>query len=148
MASSDYTNIMKMKNTYNRPNHNCISHINHINCNDYPTRIIYNVDTSRYDTTSTTVRKYLITPIKGGAITFTINTQLKNFITSQIVSVYSDSNYFEGTINNYDQLTGEITINNIDYLNGTFSESSIYIVCLLGFNPELTKLKTKMKQLY
>jgi hypothetical protein len=143
MASGDYTNSIKMKNAYTRP---CI--LNNFNVNELSTRVVYNIEKYRYNTISKTFKKYLLTPIKNGSVTFTIEAYLKNFLVNQVVSVFSDNNYFEGNIVIYDQISGEITINNIDCLNGNFNDNLFYSVCLLGFNPELIKLTKKMKDLY
>jgi hypothetical protein len=105
--------------------------------------------TSRYHTK--TIKKYLITPIKGGAITFTVDIHLHNFAPEQSVSIYGDTNennFFEGNINTYDPSTGEITINMIDSINGSFSVSSVYNVCLLTLNPDVIQLKHRMSALY
>jgi hypothetical protein len=105
--------------------------------------------TSRYHTK--TIRKYLVTPIKGGAITFTVDLHLHNFAPEQSVSVYSDTNannFFEGNINSYDPSTGEITLDLIDSINGDYSTSSVYNVCLLTLNPDLIQLKNRMNDLY
>jgi len=143
MASSDYTNSMKMKNAYTRP---CNS-IN-FNVNELSTRVVYSIEKYRYNTISKTFKTYLLTPVKNGSVTFTIEAYLRNFLVNQAVSVYSNVNYFEGNIVSYNEISGEITINNINCLNGNFNDNLFYSVCLLGFNPELIKLKNKMKELY
>ena len=143
MASGDYTNSIKMKNAYTRP-----CNLINFDCNEISRRVVYNIENNRYNTISKTIKKYYITPVKNGSITFTIEAYLKNFLVNQVVSVYSDVNYFEGNIVSYDQISGEITINNIDCLNGNFNANLFYSVCLLGFNPELIKLTKKMKDLY
>jgi hypothetical protein len=143
MASGDYTNSIKMKNAYTRP---CNS--TNFNVNEISTRVVYSIEKFRYNTIAKTFKKYLLTPIKNGTVTFTIEAYLRNFLVNQSVSVYSDANYFEGNILNYDQISGEITINNIDSLNGNFNENLFYSVCLLGFNPEVMKLTKRMKDLY
>ena len=143
MASGDYTNSMKMKNAYTRP-----CNLINFDCNEISRRVVYNIENNRYNTISKTIKKYYITPVKNGSITFTIEAYLKNFLVNQVVSVYSDTNYFEGNIISYDQVSGEITINNINCLNGIFNSNLFYSVCLLGFNPELIKLTKKMKDLY
>lgn len=105
--------------------------------------------TSRYHTK--TIKKYLVTPIKGGAITFTVDLHLHNFAPDQSVSVYSDTNannFFEGNINSYDPATGEITLNLIDSINGEYTTSAVYNVCLLTLNPDLIQLKNRMNDLY
>jgi hypothetical protein len=105
--------------------------------------------TSRYHTK--TIKKYLITPIKGGAITFTVDVHLHNFALNQSVSVYNDTNennFFEGNINAYDPATGEITINMVDSINGIFTTSSVYNVCLLTLNPDVIQLKNRMNDLF
>jgi hypothetical protein len=143
MASGDYTNCIKMKNAYTRP---CNS--NNFNCNEISTRVVYNIEKYRYNTIAKTIKKYFITPVKNGSVTFTIEAYLRNFLVNQSVSVYSDVNYFEGNIVSYDQISGEITINNINCLNGSFNDNLFYSVCLLGFNPEVIKLNKRMKDLY
>lgn len=143
MASGDYTNSMKMKNAYTRP-----CNLINFDCNEISRRVVYNIENNRYNTISKTIKKYYITPVKNGSITFTIEAYLKNFLVNQVVSVYSDTNYFEGNIISYDQISGEITINNINCLNGNFNDNLFYSVCLLGFNPELIKLNKRMKELY
>jgi hypothetical protein len=105
--------------------------------------------TNRYHTK--TIKSYLITPIRDGAITFTVDIHLHNFAQNQSVSIYSDSNpnnFFEGIINRYDPATGEITINMIESINGNFNSSAIYNVCLLTLNPDLIQLKNRMNELY
>jgi hypothetical protein len=144
MASSDYTNSMKMKNMYIRQPCNLIN----FDCNDISRRVVYNIENNRYNTISKTIKKYYITPIKNGSVIFTIEAHLKNFLVNQAVSVYSDVNYFEGDIVNYDQISGEIIINNIDNLTGNFNDNLFYSVCLLGFNPDVIKLNKRMKDLY
>jgi hypothetical protein len=143
MASGDYTNSIKMKNAYTRP-----CNWNNFNVNELSTRVVYSIEKNRYNTISKTFKKYLLTPIKNGSVTFTIEAYLKNFLVNQVVSVFSDNNYFEGNIVSYDEISGEITINNINSLNGNFNDNLFYSVCLLGFNPELIKLNKKMKELF
>jgi hypothetical protein len=109
MASGDYTNCIKMKNAYTKQ-----CSFSNFNVNELSTRVVYSIEKYRYNTISKTFKPYLLTPIKNGTVTFTIEAYLKNFLVNQVVSVYSDVNYFEGNIVSYDQISGEITINNID----------------------------------
>lgn len=143
MASGDYTNSIKMKNAYTKP-----CSLSNFNVNELSTRVVYSIEKYRYNTISKTFKTYLLTPIKNGSVTFTIEAYLRNFLVNQSVSVYSDANYFEGNIVSYDQISGEITINNIDCLTGNFNVNLFYSVCLLGFNPEVIKLNKRMKDLY
>jgi hypothetical protein len=68
----------------------------------------YNITNSAVN--AKTVRKYLITPVENGTITFSIKDNLTNFVSKQKVSVYgnscidtSNNNFFEGVIYNYDK---------------------------------------------
>lgn len=107
------------------------------------------VATNRYHTK--TIKSYRITPIKHGFITFTVDAHLHNFGVDGSISCYSESNmnnFFEGIINEYNALTGEMTISNISSINGVFAESAIYNVCLLTLNPDVIQLKQRMSHLY
>jgi len=107
------------------------------------------VATNRYHTK--TIRAYLITPIKNGVVTFTVDSHLHNFELNSNVSCYSDSNinnFFDGTINHYNRMTGEMTISQLDSINGTFLESTVYNLSLLTLNPDLIQLKNRMSYLY
>lgn len=101
-----------------------------------------------------TVKKYTITPMIGGVITFTVDKYLKNYIVdksaySQFVSVYSDSSmniFFQGVVSNYDMQSGEITIGQVDGINGNFKNSSYYNVYLLY--PDVILLKNRLNYIY
>jgi hypothetical protein len=119
-------------------------------CENNENNVIYN-----YETSSRTIKKYLLSPNEGGSITFTIKKNLVNFINKQVVSVYYNitnedgiNNYFEGYIYKYDNDSGEISINNIFNISGDFGNSQYYNITLLGFNPNLEKLNNRTDNLY
>jgi len=107
------------------------------------------IATNRYHTK--TIKAYRITPIKHGFVTFTVDVHLHNFVVNSSISCYSDSNmnnFFEGNINEYNSITGEITISDITSINGTFVDSAIYNLSLLTLTPDVIQLKNRMSDLY
>ena len=108
------------------------------------------VDLSFGQYLSKTVRKYHLSPVENGAVTFTVgkNELFKKDNAVFINNVDLSNNYFKGTVTDYDKKTGEISIGKISNIVGTFSTSSNFQVSIIFENPDLFKLEERMNNLY
>ena len=100
--------------------------------------------------TSTTARKYTLTPSYNGALNFTISPTLL-FREGNAVYVSNfdlSNNYFQGIVTSYNKITGEMSINQIQNITGTFTSESTYLINIIFQNPEVFKLEEKMNFLY
>jgi hypothetical protein len=100
--------------------------------------------------TSNSMSQYIITPVQGGSVTFTVDSGLTY---SKGVNIFCANKrksdcYFEGVIYHYSPNTGEITIHQISNINGVFNEPAVYNVILLAGSQELVKLRTRMNDIY
>jgi hypothetical protein len=97
-----------------------------------------------------TIKKYKVVPTKNGTVGFLVEKSLPfapNMAISCSIENYED-NFFNGVIFDYDSDIGFLSIGNIDNITGDFSESSIYDINLIFFDPEVVKLKKRMEMLY
>lgn len=102
----------------------------------------------KYITFST--KKYIITPINDGSVTFTIDNNLTHNTGYKVVctNTVAEYNYFEGEIFDYNKTTGEITIFKIQNVNGDFKNPATYNITLSSGNQELIKTKNRVNDLY
>ena len=102
----------------------------------------------KYITFST--KKYIITPINDGSVTFTIDNNLTHNTGYKVVctNTVAEDNYFEGEIFDYNKTTGEITIFKIQNVNGDFKNPATYNITLSSGNQELIKTKNRVNELY
>ena len=99
---------------------------------------------------SNSANKYIITPIKNGSVTFTIDSCLSHAKGTHVVCTNSEnqSQYFEGTIYDYNIRTGEITIYKIDNINGAYTQPATYTVTLMSGNQEFIKMQNRVNDMY
>ena len=158
MSASDYTNMRRFKQltkpmcTYEITTR-CDDHQNRINCfypqNDTPTNCEQNEKCGDKITSNSKI-KYIITPINDGSVTFTVDRGLLYTSGTNVFcsKIDAPNTYFEGVVYNYNCKTGEITIYHIQNVNGIFKDPAIYNVILLAGSQELTKLRTRVNELY
>ena len=97
-----------------------------------------------------TKKAYKIVPIKDASVGVLVEPNLP-FKANELIGFHrkSDpSNYFNGVILDYDKDTGFLSIGNFDNITGTFSDSQIYTVNAILFDPERVRLKQRMEWLY
>ena len=97
-----------------------------------------------------TSKSYRVSPIKNGSIGFLVEKNL-TFTPGQPIScniLDNESNFFNGIVFDYDAETGFLSIGNIDNVTGNFSNSVVYNINLILFDPEVAKLKQRMDDLY
>jgi hypothetical protein len=97
-----------------------------------------------------TKKAYKIVPIKDASVGVLVEPNLP-FKVDELIGFHrkSDpSNYFNGVILDYDKETGFLSIGNFDNITGTFSDSNIYTVNAILFDPERVRLKQRMEWLY
>lgn len=97
-----------------------------------------------------TAKSYRVSPIKNGSVGFLVEKNLP-FATGQSIScniLGNESNFFNGIVFDYDAETGFLSIGNIDNVTGNFSNSVVYNINLILFDPEVVKLKQRMDYLY
>ena len=97
-----------------------------------------------------TKKAYKIVPIKDASVGVLVEPNLP-FKADELIGFHrkSDpSNYFNGVILDYDKDTGFLSIGNFDNITGTFSDSQIYTVNAILFDPERVRLKQRMEWLY
>lgn len=97
-----------------------------------------------------TNKAYKVAPTKNGTVGFLVEKHLP-FSPGQSLScsiVDSESNYFNGVVYDYDKDIGFLSIGAIDNVTGNFSNSVVYNINLILFDPEVVKLKERMDYLY
>jgi hypothetical protein len=97
-----------------------------------------------------TAKSYRVSPIKNGSVGFLVEKNLP-FATGQSIScniLGNESNFFNGIVFDYDAETGFLSIGAIDNVTGNFSNSVVYNINLILFDPEVVKLKQRMDYLY
>ena len=176
MSASDYTSLRRFRNmqqlscnTIPNCHHSHNSHNSQITlsnsgyCN-VPTQcisstgqvisadLIYCPDTAftnqKYITK--TLKKSFVVPVKNATVGFLVEKRLP-FAKDQAIScsiMENESNFFNGVVIDYDPDTGFLSIGAIDNITGVFSNSVIYNINLILFDPETVKLKQRMDYLY
>jgi hypothetical protein len=97
-----------------------------------------------------TVSASFVVPIKDATVGFLVEKRLP-FVKNQKISCMiedNESNYFNGSVLDYDADTGFLSIGSIDNITGNFSNSVVYKINLILFDPETAKLKQRMDYLY
>lgn len=97
-----------------------------------------------------TVKAYRVSPFKNGSIGFLVDKNLP-FAPGQSIScsiLANESNFFNGIVFDYDKATGFLSIGAIDNVTGNFSNTVVYNINLILFDPEVVKLKQRMEYLY
>jgi hypothetical protein len=91
-----------------------------------------------------------VVPTKNGTVGFLVEKRLP-FVKNQRISCRiedNESNYFNGSVLDYDADTGFLSIGSIDNITGDFSNTVVYKINLILFDPETMKLKERMDYLY
>ena len=99
---------------------------------------------------TTTMRKYYLTPVRGGGATMTVCAGLL-FVEGNPVYVSNydiSNNYFKGIISSYNKVTGEISLKNIANIKGSFNGEYTYSLSIIFENPEVFELKDQINYLY
>jgi len=97
-----------------------------------------------------TVSASFVVPVKDATVGFLVEKRLP-FAKNQKISCMiedNESNYFNGSVLDYDADTGFLSIGSIDNITGNFSNSVVYKINLILFDPETAKLKQRMDYLY
>lgn len=97
-----------------------------------------------------TVKAYRVAPTKNGTVGFLVEKHLP-FLPGQSLScsiVDNENNFFNGVVFDYDKDIGFLSIGAIDNVTGNFSNSVVYNINLILFDPEVVKLKQRMDYLY
>lgn len=97
-----------------------------------------------------TVKAYRVVPAKNVTVGFLVDKHLP-FAPGQSIScsiLDNESNFFNGIVFDYDKETGFLSIGAIDNVTGNFSNSVVYNINLILFDPEVVKLKQRMEYLY
>jgi len=97
-----------------------------------------------------TVKAYRVVPAKNVTVGFLVEKRLP-FAPGQSIScsiLDNESNFFNGIVFDYDKETGFLSIGAIDNVTGNFSNSVVYNINLILFDPEVVKLKQRMEYLY
>lgn len=97
-----------------------------------------------------TIKAYRVSPQKNATVGVLVEKNLP-FTPGQSIScsiLDSESNYFNGVIFDYDKDTGFLSVGAIDNVTGDFSNSVVYNINLILFDPEVVKLKQRMDYLY
>jgi hypothetical protein len=102
------------------------------------------------DIYSTTVNFYLITPTQCGSVNFIVDPGMVYTHGTKVSceSIDASGNYFEGTVYNYNQSTGEITIYDIKHISGTFNVPVRYSVIIMAAAKEFNLLRDRITELY
>ena len=97
-----------------------------------------------------TIKEYKVVPTKNGTVGFLVEKDLPFKADMPISCIINgkEENFFNGVIFDYDKEIGFLSIGNIDNITGDLSESSIYDINLILFDPEVVKLKNRMEMLY
>lgn len=173
MSASDYTSLRRFRNMQQLscntiPNcHNSQSNQITLSNSGYcnvPTQCISNngrvvsTDLIYCPDTAFTNQKYItkttrssfVVPVKNATVGFLVEKRLP-FAKNQAIScskLGNETTYFNGVVVDYDPDTGFLSIGMIDNITGDFSESVIYNINLILFDPETAKLKERMDYLY
>lgn len=97
-----------------------------------------------------TLSPSFVVPVKDATVGFLVEKRLP-FVKNQSVSCRiedAEANYFDGKVLDYDADTGFLSIGSIDNITGDFSNSVVYRINLILFDPETLKLKQRMDYLY
>jgi hypothetical protein len=97
-----------------------------------------------------TIKAYRVVPTKNGTVGFLVDKHLP-FAPGQSIScsiLDNESNFFNGIVFDYDKDIGFLSIGAIDNVTGNFSNSVVYNINLILFDPEVVKLKQRMEYLY
>jgi len=97
-----------------------------------------------------TINASFVVPVKDATVGFLVEKRLP-FAKNQQVSCIidgSESNYFNGIVIEYDPGTGFLSIGSIDNITGDFSNTVVYKINIILFDPETAKLKQRMDYLY
>jgi hypothetical protein len=84
---------------------------------------------------TSTTSAVTITPVLNGNLTITVGMNLLYYTVGNSVTVtdsVDSNNYFDGTIETYNCMTGVLKINSIQNINGTFTSSVVYNVLTNG----------------
>lgn len=87
----------------------------------------------RYNTLS---QALLISPVNGGSLTFTVDTNL-SYLQSNLINITNVNNVnssFKANVLSYDKTTGILVCNNIRDINGSFSGTNIYNINIYTSN--------------
>jgi hypothetical protein len=97
-----------------------------------------------------TINPSYVVPVKDATVGFLVEKRLP-FIKNQKISCRiedNETNYFNGSVLDYDADTGFLSIGAIDNITGDFSNTVVYKINLILFDPETVKLKQRMDYLY
>jgi hypothetical protein len=172
MSASDYTNLRRYKtqlacnmlpqcHTNNTSNAVTLSNSGYCNVPSQcvsSTGQIISADLIYCPDTAFTNQKYVtktvnasfVVPVKDATVGFLVEKRLP-FVKNQRISCRiedNESNYFNGSVLDYDADTGFLSIGAIDNITGDFSNSVVYKINLILFDPETMKLKERMDYLY
>ena len=175
MSASDYTNLRRYRtqmscnmvpqchtnNTTNSGNAVTLSNSGYCNVPSQcvsSTGQIISADLIYCPDTAFTNQKYVtktlmpafVVPVKDATVGFLVEKRLP-FVKNQRISCRiadNESNYFNGSVLDYDADTGFLSIGAIDNITGDFSNTVIYKINLILFDPETMKLKERMDYLY
>jgi len=172
MSASDYTNLRRYKtqlacnmlpqcHTNNMSNAVTLSNSGYCNVPSQcvsSTGQIISADLIYCPDTAFTNQKYVtktvsasfVVPVKDATVGFLVEKRLP-FVKNQRISCRiedNESNYFNGSVLDYDADTGFLSIGAIDNITGDFSNSVVYKINLILFDPETMKLKERMDYLY
>jgi hypothetical protein len=163
MSASDYTNLRRYRtqmscntlpqchtnNTTTTSNAVTLSNSGYCNV---PTQCVSSPDTAftnqKYVTK--TVSASFVVPVKDATVGFLVEKRLP-FVKNQRISCRiedNENNYFNGSVLDYDADTGFLSIGQIDNITGDFSNTVVYKINLILFDPETMRLKERMDYLY
>ena len=97
-----------------------------------------------------TINPSYVVPVKDATVGFLVEKRLP-FIKNQKISCRiedNETNYFNGSVLDYDADTGFLSIGAIDNITGDFSNTVVYKINLILFDPDTVKLKQRMDYLY
>jgi hypothetical protein len=97
-----------------------------------------------------TVSASFVVPVKDATVGFLVEKRLP-FVKNQRISCRiedNENNYFNGSVLDYDADTGFLSIGQIDNITGDFSNTVVYKINLILFDPETMRLKERMDYLY
>jgi len=172
MSASDYTNLRRYRTQmscnmlpqcHTNSTSNAVTLSNSGYCN-VPSQCvsstgqIISADLIYCPDTAFTNQKYVtktlmpafVVPIKDATVGFLVEKRLP-FVKNQRISCRiadNESNYFNGSVLDYDADTGFLSIGAIDNITGDFSNTVVYKINLILFDPETMKLKERMDYLY
>lgn len=141
-------------NYYVTPTNDCGVHLHENMTNVNEVFVMQNEHNQYFNSNTsaiaTSVNKYLLSPVKNGSVTLTVdaNAGFKNGYSVVCSNINNSKNYFEGIIYSYNRNTGEITINKIQNIQGVFNEAAVYSVAIFAGNEEVNRMKNKLDDLY